>query len=134
MEPVAFLQKPYRWLKAVSDHGASLTAAPNFAYQLCIDRITDEQLKTLNLSHLRIALSGAEPVRKQTIEDYSNKFAATGFKPQSFYPAYGMVESTLLVIGGECDALTLSVAVEAKALQADTIIITESNEQSISVL
>ncbi len=132
MEPVAFLQKPYRWLKAISDHGASLTAAPNFAYQLCIDRITDEQLKTLNLSHWRIALSGAEPVRKQTIEDFNNKFAVTGFKPQAFYPAYGMAEATLLVTAGECDALTLSVSVEASALQAGKLITTENNEQSIS--
>ena len=101
MEPVAFLQKPFRWLKAISDYKASSSAAPNFAYQLCVDRVTDEQLESLDLSHLKFALSGAEPVRESTMQAFCERFAKAGFKPHSLFPAYGMAETTLLIAGAQ---------------------------------
>ncbi|MFT6777652.1 MAG: acyl-CoA synthetase (AMP-forming)/AMP-acid ligase II [Paraglaciecola sp.] len=100
MEPVAFLQQPFVWLKAISDYKATHSAAPNFAYQLLIDKISDEQLNRLDLSHWRIALCGAEPVRAQTLADFKQLFKSGGFNGDTFYPAYGLAESTLLVTGG----------------------------------
>jgi len=103
MPPAAFLQKPYRWLKAISDigtlGGSVGTAAPNFAYQLCIDQISDEQRATLDLSALRVALSGAEPVRASTLDAFTQRFAPAGFRRDAFCPSYGLAEATLMVTG-----------------------------------
>lgn len=99
MSPFSFLKKPYRWLKLCSDTKSTITGGPNFAYDLCSLKITPEQMKTLDLSHLRLAFSGSELVRPQTIEYFTTKFGHCGFDPHSFMPVYGMAESVLLVTG-----------------------------------
>jgi acyl-CoA synthetase (AMP-forming)/AMP-acid ligase II/acyl carrier protein len=100
MPPAAFLQKPYRWLKAISDMGAEGpvgTVAPNFAWQLCVEQITEEQRATLDLSALKFALTGAEPVRASTLEAFAARFGANGFTRDAFCPCYGLAEATLVV-------------------------------------
>lgn len=104
MPPVSFLQQPYRWLKAISDYRGTMSVAPNFAYELCLDRISPEQRQTLNLSSWRIALTGAEPIRGQTIDQFTQTFAECGFQAESFYPCYGLAEATLMVTGSEAEA------------------------------
>ncbi|KOR38111.1 MULTISPECIES: fatty acyl-AMP ligase [Planktothricoides] len=101
MSPMTFLQKPFLWLQAVSRYQATTSGGPNFAYDLCLRRVTDKQLATLDLSHWEVAFSGAEPVRAETLEKFAQKFAPCGFRPEAFYPCYGMAETTLLVSGGE---------------------------------
>lgn len=100
MSPLDFLQKPVRWLQAISDFRGSLSCAPNFAYELCLKRITDEQMQGLDLSCWQIALNGAEPVRPETLRRFGERFAAWGFRPESLYPSYGLAESTVFVSGG----------------------------------
>jgi malonyl CoA-acyl carrier protein transacylase len=100
MPPEAFLQKPLRWLKAISHYQATTSGGPNFAYDLCIQKITSEQKANLDLSSWRVAFNGAEPVRWSTIEMFSNAFNSCGFKQKAFYPCYGMAEATLFVTGG----------------------------------
>ncbi|MDY7012706.1 MAG: beta-ketoacyl synthase N-terminal-like domain-containing protein, partial [Cyanobacteriota bacterium] len=99
MSPVAFLQQPYRWLRAISRYGGTVSGAPNFAYQLCCDRISEEQKQTLNLGRWRIAFTGAEPIRAQTLKQFSQAFQSCGFSDRAFYPCYGLAESTLMVAG-----------------------------------
>ncbi|MGF1512796.1 MAG: AMP-binding protein [Elainellaceae cyanobacterium] len=99
MAPVSFLQKPFRWLQAVSKYRATSSGGPNFAYDLCINKITDEQKQTLDLSSWEVAFNGAEPVRAETIERFSETFASCGFRQEAFYPCYGMAETTLIVSG-----------------------------------
>jgi acyl transferase domain-containing protein/acyl-CoA synthetase (AMP-forming)/AMP-acid ligase II/pimeloyl-ACP methyl ester carboxylesterase/acyl carrier protein len=101
MAPVTFLQRPYRWLEAISRYRASTNGGPNFAYDLCVDRITPEQRDKLDLSCWELAFSGAEPVRAATIERFSEYFRSCGFNKSAFYPCYGMAESTLIVTGGD---------------------------------
>lgn len=101
MSPVAFLQKPVRWLDAISRYKAKISGAPNFAYQLCLDNITAEQRQSLDLSSWTLAYNGAEPIRYQTMVDFTNKFAPNGFKLSSFYPCYGLAEGTLIVTGSD---------------------------------
>ncbi len=101
MSPRSFLQRPLRWLQAISDYGAMITGAPNFAYQLCVDRISPEQTDKLDLSRWRIAFSGAEPVLPRTLNDFASRFAACGFSSAAFYPCYGLAEATLLAAGGD---------------------------------
>jgi len=100
MPPAAFLQKPYCWLQAISDmskQGPVGTVAPNFAWQLCVDQIKDEQVATLDLSTLDYALTGAEPIRKSTLDAFARRFAAAGFKSDAFRPCYGLAEATLVI-------------------------------------
>lgn len=100
MSPLAFLQKPIRWLSAVSRYGVTVSGGPNFAYDLCVDKVTPDQCEGLNLSRWQVAFNGAEPVRPETIRAFTEKFAPYGFRPEAFYPCYGMAETTLIVTGG----------------------------------
>ena len=100
MPPVSFLQRPYRWLQAISKYRANTSGGPNFAYDLCVSQITEAQRDSLDLSCWELAFSGAEPVRANTIKQFSEYFASCGFRKQVFYPCYGMAESTLIITGG----------------------------------
>ncbi len=100
MSPVAFLQKPLRWLQAISKYRATISGGPNFAYELCVRKTTPEQRATLDLSSWTLAFNGAEPVRAETIDAFSEAFAPCGFRREAFYPCYGLAESTLMVTGG----------------------------------
>jgi acyl-CoA synthetase (AMP-forming)/AMP-acid ligase II/alkylation response protein AidB-like acyl-CoA dehydrogenase/acyl carrier protein len=100
MSPLAFLQKPLRWLQGISRYGATISGGPNFAYDLCVRKIDEEQRKTLDLSKWDVAFCGAEPIRAGTIERFTEAFGACGFRPETFYPVYGLAEATLLVAGG----------------------------------
>ncbi len=100
MSPGFFLERPARWLEAVSRHRGTISGGPDFAYRLCLERIKDEQLAALDLSSWRLAFSGAEPVRHDTLEEFVAHFAPAGFAADAVYPCYGLAEATLLVTGG----------------------------------
>ena len=95
MSPLAFLTHPERWLWAMHRHRGSLTAAPNFAYELCLKRITDGQIEGLDLSSLRFMANGAEPVSAATLERFAARFAAYGLNPRALAPVYGLAEATV---------------------------------------
>lgn len=97
MSPAAFLQRPARWLQAVSRLGVTHSGGPNFAFDLCVRRVTDDDASTLDLSTWRVAYNGSEPVRRATLEDFQRRFGVRGFRWDAFSPAYGLAESTLLV-------------------------------------
>ena len=100
MSPVAFLQKPLRWLQAIAKYRATISGGPNFAYELCVRKTTPEQRAALDLSSWSLAFNGAEPVRAETIDAFCEAFAVSGFRREAFYPCYGLAESTLMVTGG----------------------------------
>ena len=100
MSPMSFLQKPFRWLSAVSRFRGTTSGGPNFAYDLCVQKITPEQRETLDLSTWKVAFNGAEPVREETIRRFTEMFEPCGFRREAFYPCYGMAEAALLVSGG----------------------------------
>ncbi|MEI6241661.1 MAG: aminotransferase class I/II-fold pyridoxal phosphate-dependent enzyme, partial [Planctomycetia bacterium] len=100
MSPVAFLQKPLRWLQAISKYRATISGGPNFAYELCVRKTTPEQRAQLDLSSWSLAFNGAEPVRSETIDAFAEAFAVSGFRREAFFPCYGLAESTLMVTGG----------------------------------
>ncbi|MCP4657668.1 MAG: fatty acyl-AMP ligase, partial [bacterium] len=101
MPPLAFLQKPVRWLRAISRYRATTSAAPDFAYAMCVNRISAAERAELDLSCWRVALNGAEPVRAETLERFARTFAPCGFRAEAFFPCYGLAEATLLVTGGD---------------------------------
>ena len=101
MSPVSFMQRPVRWLRAVSRYRGTVTAAPNFAYELCVRKVSAEDRAELDLSCLLFAMNGAEVVRPETLEYFAAAFADCGFSKKAFYPCYGLAEATLMVSGGE---------------------------------
>jgi len=118
MSHVAFLQRPYRWLDAITRYRATLSGAPNFAYRLCIDKITPEQRKGLDLSSWTLAFNGAEPVRNDTIDRFAEVFGPCGFRREAFYPCYGLAEATLLVSGGYKLEGPVTRAFDARGLES----------------
>ncbi|MBN4003654.1 non-ribosomal peptide synthetase [Nostoc sp. LPT] len=128
MSPASFLQRPYRWLQAISHYKGTTSGGPNFAYEQCIQRITQEQKETLDLSSWSVAFNGAEPVRQDTLEKFATTFAECGFRAEAFYPCYGMAEATLIVSGGIKTALAQVKTVEKSALSQNQIV--EANAQS----
>lgn len=95
MSPLAFLTRPERWLQAVSKHKATVGAAPNFAYELCVRKISDKAMEGVDLSSWRAALNGAEPVNPETLERFCNRFAKNGFRRETMLPVYGLAEASL---------------------------------------
>ncbi|MFO1518605.1 MAG: AMP-binding protein [bacterium] len=100
LSPLAFLQKPLRWLQAISRYKATISGGPNFAYEMCIRKVTPEQKAGLDLSTWSLAFSGAEPIRVETLDRFSEAFAECGFDRRAFYPCYGLAEGSLIVTGG----------------------------------
>jgi amino acid adenylation domain-containing protein len=97
LSPIAFIQRPLRWLRAVSRHQATVTGGPDFAYRLCAQRATPAQIESLDLSQLRIAFSGAERIQPETMDAFAKAFAPAGFRREAFSPSYGLAEATLAV-------------------------------------
>jgi acyl-CoA synthetase (AMP-forming)/AMP-acid ligase II len=100
MDPRYFLQRPMRWMEAISRYRATATAGPDSAYAACARGARDEELANLDLSNWTVAFNGAETVRPETLRLFSERFAPCGFRPETFYPCYGLAESTLIVAGG----------------------------------
>ena len=101
MSPLAFLQKPLRWLQAISRYRGTTSGGPNFAYDLCVQKVRDEEKAGLDLSSWRVAFNGSEPVRAETLDRFAAAFRDVGFRRRAFYPCYGLAEATLLVSGGD---------------------------------
>ncbi len=95
MPPLAFLADPGRWLRAMGRHRATLSAAPNFAFELCCKNVRDEDIKGLDLSSLKMLVNGAEPVSPATIERFTARFAKFGFQPEALAPVYGLAENSV---------------------------------------
>jgi acyl-CoA synthetase (AMP-forming)/AMP-acid ligase II/acyl carrier protein len=119
MSPAAFIQKPVRWLRAIADHGGRnvTSGAPNFAYDLCVRKITDESLQGLDLSGWQVAFNGAEPVRAEVLDAFAERFAPYGLRRTALYPCYGMAEATLLISSNERSTEPIYRAVDAAALE-----------------
>ncbi|ORW17621.1 beta-ketoacyl synthase [Mycobacterium nebraskense] len=117
MPPGTFIKRPMRWLEAMSRHHAVITAAPNFAYDMCVELSTPEERAALDLSNWAIAMCGAEPVRSATLQGFAEAFAPAGFRPEAFYPVYGLAEATLLVSGGSDAPLPLVRHIDRIALR-----------------
>ena len=121
LSPLSFVQRPVRWLQAISRYRARTSAAPNFGYELCLRKITAAECEGLDLSCWRVAISGAEPVRAETIQRFSERFAPYGFRREAFFPAYGMAESTLLISSGSRGDGPLMCNFSALALAQDRV-------------
>ncbi len=122
MTPVSFLQQPYRWLEAITKYRGTVSGGPNFAYELCVRRVTPEQRARLDLSSWQLAFNGAEPVRADTLRRFAETFSSCGFREKSIYPCYGLAEATLFVSSGSRDAAPVIKSLSEPALEANHVI------------
>lgn len=122
MAPAAFLQKPMRWLRAISDWKATTAGSPDFGYDLCVRRFRPDLCEGLDLSSWSVAYNGAEPVRAETLERFAATFAPYGFRADAFYPCYGMAETTLMISGGSQGIAPPVIDVDGSALDLGRVV------------
>jgi len=119
MSPMAFLQQPLRWLRAIDRYRGTVSGGPNFAYELCAERATDAELSSLDLSSWQVAYNGAEPVRADTLRRFAEAFHRCGFQAGAFFPCYGLAEATLFASGADRHAPPSLIRADAAALRND---------------
>ena len=134
MSPLAFLQRPIRWLKAVTRFKATISGGPNFAYDLCVAKISDELRRGLDLSSWDVAVTGAEPVRAATLARFASAFEPCGFERRAFFASYGLAESTLMVTGGDRTAPPVLLDVEVSALERGEAVVAGPAERDTRTL
>ena len=122
MSPLSFLQKPVRWLRSITKYRATISGGPNFAYDLCADKITDEEMNGLDLSSWEVAFNGAEPIRPSTLKKFATRFAQVGFRSEMFFPCYGMAETTLIVTGAAVEDPPIIRAFDGPALDEHRVV------------
>lgn len=115
MDPMSFLRRPYHWLRMLDACDVGFTAAPDFGYELCVRRVTDEQLATLDLSRVKAA-DGSEPVRADVVAAFTERFARAGLRPDALIPVYGLAEATLMA-SATTGRAPLRTTVDASALE-----------------
>jgi acyl-CoA synthetase (AMP-forming)/AMP-acid ligase II/acyl carrier protein len=121
MSPTAFLQRPIRWLQVISEYRATISGAPNFAYDFCARRAKPEERVDLDLSRWRLAFCGAEPIRPETLDLFAETYSANGFRSQAFYPCYGLAETTLLAAGPNYQHEPVVLSLNRQALSENRV-------------
>jgi acyl-CoA synthetase (AMP-forming)/AMP-acid ligase II len=122
MPPLAFVQRPSRWLRAITRYRATFTGAPDFAYDACVRRIREEDRAEFDLSTLRVAFSGAEPIRTATLESFAKAYAPYGLDPGALHCAYGLAEATLIATGTVAGQGPTTLSVDREALRRGRIV------------
>jgi len=121
MSPMAFLQKPLRWLKAIARYDATISGGPNFAYDLCVRRIRHEDCRHLDLSSWDVAFIGGEPIRGETLNFFTEMFERYGFRRKAFLPYYALAEATVIASGCLAERPPTVCAVDSKLLRKDMV-------------
>jgi acyl-CoA synthetase (AMP-forming)/AMP-acid ligase II len=134
MSSAAFLRRPARWLRAISQHRGTTAGGPNFGFDLCLKRIPAEQREGLDLSSWDLAFNGAEPARRETMDAFSDAFEPVGFRREAFYPCYGLAEGTLLVTGSDKLRSLLTIALSADELEQRRVRPAAPGERSTAVV
>jgi 8-amino-7-oxononanoate synthase len=129
MSPVSFIQKPLRWLMAISRYQATTSGGPNFAYDLCVRKITSEQKSGLDLSCWEVAFNGAEPVRGETLHRFAAAFASCGFRQKAFLPCYGLSETTLMATGCNKNSEPTFLQADAQTLKTGRLVLTAEDRE-----
>jgi len=119
--PNVFLQNPQTWLNAISKYKGTTAGGPNFCFDFCLERIPEEKRKGIDLSSLTVFWTGAETIRKTSIEEFTNDFRDSQFRKHQFFPCYGLAEATLIVTGGKLDKEPVYLKLNRKAIEVNSI-------------
>ena len=135
MPHLMFLQRPFRWLQAISRFRATCSGGPNFAYDLCIRKVKPEQREQLDLSSWEVAFNGAEPIYNKTLEQFADYFSSCGFRREAFLPCYGLAEATLMVVGAPKSRFPVTQNLMTSGLEQNQVIISPNkNEDTRTVV
>ncbi|NEQ64743.1 MAG: AMP-binding protein [Symploca sp. SIO2D2] len=134
MPPVAFLQHPKRWLQAISHYQAHTSGGPNFAYDLCIHKVSPQERQTLSLGSWRVAFNGAEPIQESTLERFQSTFFECGFQAETFLPCYGLAESTAAVTTMSKKSKPIVFSISKTALSNNIIVAKAQEEPDAQIL
>ncbi len=129
MSPVSFLQKPLRWLQAISRYRATTSGGPNFAYDMCVQKISPQAREGLDLSSWDVAFNGSEPVRSETLEQFAAAFGPYGFRRRAFFPCYGLAEATLFVAGNPSVREPVVKGFQATALDEHQVVESKHDDE-----
>lgn len=129
LSPVHFIQKPLRWLMAISRFRATTSGGPNFAYDLCVRKITPEQMSGLDLSSWEVAFNGAEPVRGETLRRFAAVFESCGFQRKAYLPCYGLAETTLIACGSNNHSEPTILQADAQALKSGRLVLAAEDRE-----
>jgi len=136
LSPIDFLKRPAKWLQIISDlqDRDIVSGGPNFAYELCIRATNDRKRKELNLSNWKVAFTGAEPVRAETINEFSTAFEVSGFSKKAFFPCFGLAEGTLIVSGSSPIEDPVEISIKKEELKKNKIVKSDVPEDSIKIV
>jgi thioester reductase-like protein len=132
--PQNFLAHPLRWLKAIDNYGVTISGAPNFAYELCNNAIADQDIILLDLSRWRIAISGGEAIRYETINKFCQKFSSAKFNTNTFWPMFGLTESTMISTGGVSGRGVLNKSISRKQMEKGQAILTQDKDDTLHLV
>jgi len=134
MPPLAFLRDPFQWLKCISDYKATISGGPNFAYELCANRIKDDKLDSLDLTRWETAFCGSEKIQPTTIDKFAQRFKRCGFEAKAFQPCYGLAEATLFVSGKTTDSCVARRTVSKMGLHRRKLLNSESPADAMDII
>lgn len=129
MSPLHFIQKPKAWLKGITEYKATHSGAPNFAYDLCVDRISADELSSMDLSSWKVAFNGSEPVHAATMQRFIHHFRSAGFNEYAFTPCYGLAEATLLVAGTKSGPAPLTIYIDKESSADGKILLADPQHE-----
>jgi acyl transferase domain-containing protein/acyl-CoA synthetase (AMP-forming)/AMP-acid ligase II/acyl carrier protein len=130
MSPISFLKNPYKWLEVISKNNVYSAGAPNFAFDLCVKKVSKEQVKSLDLSNFKVASNGAEPIKKETLDRFTEHFKESGFKHSTHKATYGLAEATIFVSIAD-DGEPKYVFLDKDKLENNKVFISNNNENTI---
>ena len=135
VSPIQFIQKPQLWLECIAEYRVTHSGGPNFAYDLCVERIPPDEVSKLDLSSWKIAYNGSEPVRAETMQRFADHFKGAGFVQSAFCPCYGLAEATLLVAGHRRDQAPAIIAVDRHLGSRNKIVLAgQPHPQALSIV
>jgi acyl-CoA synthetase (AMP-forming)/AMP-acid ligase II len=129
--PLAVVKRPVRWLRGISRYQATTSGGPNFAYDLCVARISEEESADLDLSSWQVAFNGSEPIRAETMEGFARRFEPNGFRLSSFFPCYGLAEATLMATAPSWEDPPLLAPFDSEALAANRAVPSQDGGQTL---
>lgn len=133
LSPLTLLKDPLRWLRTVSTARSAASGGPNFAFDLCVKRTTEEQRAALDLSSWEVAYTGAEPVRPDTLRRFAEAFAVSGFDPKAFSPCYGLAEATVFVTAKRSGTPLVSACFDQEELERGHARLADDGAEIVSV-
>ena len=130
ISPTAFIKNPLNWLKAIDKFNGNTAGGPNFAFEYCVQRSSEEERKQLDLSSLQVMFCGAEPIRISTLNNFASAFEVSGFRFKQFYPCYGLAEATLMVTGADFNKNPVYYNASARSLESNKVLPSISGEDN----